>query len=59
MQFNEEEIMNLDEILKQAPKDNLIGDSIIITYAKLQRYEKILCSVSGCEFPYKSRVIPT
>ena len=39
--------MNLDEILKQAPKDNLIGDSIIITYAKLQRYEKILCSVSG------------
>ena len=42
MQFNEEEIMNLDEILKQAPKDNLIGDSIIITYAKLQRYDVLL-----------------
>lgn len=40
-------MMNLDEILEQAPKNNLIGDSIIITYAKLQRYEKILCSVSG------------
>lgn len=39
--------MNLDEILKQAPKNNLIGDSLIITYAKLQRYERILCSVSG------------
>lgn len=39
--------MNLDGILEQAPKNNLIGDSIIITHAKLQRYEKILCSVSG------------
>lgn len=39
--------MNLDEILEQSPKNNLIGDSIIITYAKLQQYEKILCSVSG------------
>ncbi len=39
--------MNLDEILEQAPRNNLIGDSIIITHAKLQRYEKILCSVSG------------
>ena len=39
--------MNLDEILEQAPKNNLIGDSIIVTYAKLQQYQKILCSVSG------------
>ena len=39
--------MNLDEILEQAPKNNLIGDSIIVTYAKLRQYKKILCSVSG------------
>ena len=39
--------MKLDEILMQAPKNNLIGDSIIVMYSKLQRYEKILCSVSG------------
>jgi len=39
--------MKLDEILKQAPKNNLITDSLIVTHAKLQRYEKILCSVSG------------
>lgn len=39
--------MNLDEILEQAPQNSLIGDSLIITHAKLQRYEKILCSVSG------------
>lgn len=39
--------MKLNDILEQAPKNNLIGDSIIITHAKLQRYKKILCSVSG------------
>ena len=39
--------MNLNEILDLAPKNELIGDSIIITYSKLQRYKKILCSVSG------------
>ncbi len=39
--------MKLDDILEQAPKNNLIGNSIIITHAKLQRYKKILCSVSG------------
>jgi len=30
--------MNLNEILDLAPKNKLIGDSIIITYSKLQRY---------------------
>lgn len=39
--------MKLNAILKQAPKNNLITDSLIVTHAKLQRYEKILCSVSG------------
>ena len=39
--------MNLDDILEQAPRNNLIGNSIIITYAKLQQYDKILCSISG------------
>lgn len=39
--------MEFDEIFDQAPKNNLIGDSIIITHNKLQTYKKILCSVSG------------
>lgn len=39
--------MKLEEILEQAPKNNLIGDSIIITYAKLKQYKKIMCSISG------------
>lgn len=39
--------MDFDSILEQAPKNNLIGDSIIVTYAKLQQYQKILCAVSG------------
>lgn len=39
--------MKLDEILEQSPLNDLICNSIIITYAKLQRYEKVLCSVSG------------
>ena len=39
--------MKLDEILEKAPKNNIIGNSIIITHAKLQQYKKILCSISG------------
>lgn len=39
--------MDLVEILEQAPNNKLICDSLVITHAKLQRYEKILCSVSG------------
>ena len=39
--------MKLDELLSDAPKNNLITDSIVITHAKLQRYNKILCSISG------------
>ena len=40
-------MMKLEEILEQAPGDKLIVDSLVITHAKLQRYDKILCSVSG------------
>lgn len=39
--------MELDEILERAPKNNVIADSIVITHAKLQRYNKILCAISG------------
>lgn len=39
--------MELNEILQHAPKNDLIGNSFIITYSKLQKYEKVLCSVSG------------
>lgn len=39
--------MKLDEILENVPEDSLIVESIVITNSKLQRYEKILCSISG------------
>ena len=40
--------MELLEILQNAPKDSqMIADSIVITHAKLKRYDKILCSISG------------
>lgn len=40
--------MNLFDIIKSAPKESqLITDSIVITHAKLQQYNNILCSVSG------------
>lgn len=39
--------MKLLEILDNAPQDKLILDSLVITHAKLQQYEKILCSISG------------
>ncbi|MBR1597389.1 MAG: phosphoadenosine phosphosulfate reductase family protein [Lachnospiraceae bacterium] len=39
--------MNLDDILDQAPQNSLIGNSLIITYDKIRKYDKILCSVSG------------
>lgn len=41
------EKMELYDLLENAPKNNLIADSIIITHSKLQRYDKILCSISG------------
>ena len=40
--------MKLFEILQNTPEDSqLITDSIVITHAKLKRYDKILCSISG------------
>lgn len=40
--------MGLFEIIREAPENSqIITDSIVITHAKLQQYEKILCSVSG------------
>ena len=39
--------MELYEILKNAPDDKTIMDSIVITHSKLQRYDKIFCSISG------------
>lgn len=40
--------MDLMEILKEAPDTSqLIVDSIVITHQKLQRYNNILCSISG------------
>lgn len=40
--------MGLFEIIKNAPKNSkIITDSIVITHAKLQQYEKVLCSISG------------
>lgn len=39
--------MKLSEILEKAPQNEVIIDSIVITNAKLQRYNKILCSISG------------
>lgn len=39
--------MELEEILLNAPQNNLIIDSLVITHAKLVRYNKILCSISG------------
>lgn len=39
--------MKLEEILQDAPQDGQIIDSIVITHSKLQRYDKILCSISG------------
>ncbi len=38
----------LFEILQNTPEGSrLIADSIVITHAKLKRYDKILCSISG------------
>jgi len=34
-------------MLKKAPDDSIIKDSLVITNAKIQRYNNILCSVSG------------
>lgn len=39
--------MELDELLNNAPRNELIGNSLIKTHAKLEMYDKILCSVSG------------
>lgn len=40
--------MGLFEIIQGAPEDSqLITDSIVLTHAKLQHYQKILCSISG------------
>lgn len=39
--------MELNEIIKAAPNDGTIVESIVITHSKLKRYEKILCSISG------------
>ena len=40
--------MELFEVLQNAPEGSqLITDSIVITHAKLKKYEKILCSISG------------
>lgn len=43
----EPEKTELERLLDEAPRNNLIVDSIIITHSKLERYEKIMCSVSG------------
>lgn len=40
-------MVELYEILKNAPDDKTIMDSIVITHSKLQRYDKIFCSISG------------
>ena len=42
-----EYMVELYEILKNAPDDKTIMDSIVITHSKLQRYDKIFCSISG------------
>lgn len=39
--------MKLQEVLENAPDDVVIMDSFVITDAKLKRYDKVLCSVSG------------
>ncbi len=39
--------MELNEIIKDAPNDVTIVESIVITHSKLKKYEKILCSISG------------
>lgn len=38
---------SLEELLDQAPEDEIILKAITTTYQKLKDYEKILCSVSG------------
>ena len=42
-----EEKTELEILLDGAPRNNFIGDSLIITHSKFQRYNKILCSISG------------
>lgn len=37
----------LEQLLNQAPEDEIIRKSITTTYEKLKDYEKIFCSVSG------------
>lgn len=38
---------DLYEILDEAPKNDIVGNSIIVASSKLKKYDKILCSVSG------------
>lgn len=37
----------LEILLDEAPRNNLIADSLIVTHSKLQRYDRIMCSISG------------
>lgn len=39
--------MDLNGLLEEAPCNELIGNSLVVTYAKLQQYDRILCSISG------------
>lgn len=39
--------MTVEELVQNAPDDKLIIDSLVMTHSKLQRYDKILCSISG------------
>lgn len=40
---------NIDELLRMCPKNNVIGNNLIIAWTKINdpNYEKIVCSVSG------------
>lgn len=39
--------MKLSDVLTNAPEDSIITDSFVITDAKIKRYKKIMCSISG------------
>ena len=39
--------MDLFEVIKNTPDSKLIMESIMVTHDRLQKYNKVLCSISG------------